>query len=294
MNAEQRQQWLRDRERAEDQKGLRAMVAAVGAGNKDYKKQKDAWDVEDRMADDFRKETSKEQGVLAAHRTMQAVAAQRKPDGRLDGPSNMALVYSFMKALDPTSTVRESEKASADNAAGVDVRVRNIWNNLKDGGSLDPGQIDEFLAVAARQAEVANNTLDNVARRYHETAGRRDGINTLSVTPGYAPTKPPAAPPERRNGDIRGDEGIEVACLVREARAPDETRDQSPQLLTGKNLERQVARRGGGAGLIVNASQQFAQGPRRRERKRPPSLKVIAPPRVEDLGFSEQRVATPG
>lgn len=61
---------------------------------------------------------------------------------------DIAMIFTFMKALDPTSVVREGEQASAQNAAGVPERVRNVYNNLLNGKKLSPRQRKEFISLA--------------------------------------------------------------------------------------------------------------------------------------------------
>ena len=61
---------------------------------------------------------------------------------------DIGMIFTFMKALDPTSVVREGEQASAQNAAGVPERVRNVYNNLLTGKRLSPRQRKEFISLA--------------------------------------------------------------------------------------------------------------------------------------------------
>ncbi len=61
---------------------------------------------------------------------------------------DIGMIFTFMKALDPTSVVREGEQASAQNAAGVPERVRNVYNNLLTGQRLSPRQRNEFISLA--------------------------------------------------------------------------------------------------------------------------------------------------
>ena len=61
---------------------------------------------------------------------------------------DLALVFNFMKVLDPGSVVRESEFATAQNAAGVPDRIRALWNNLKRGQRMAPAQRTDFLEQA--------------------------------------------------------------------------------------------------------------------------------------------------
>lgn len=63
-------------------------------------------------------------------------------------PADIAMVFNFMKMLDPGSTVREGEYATAKNAAGVPDIVRNQFNKLKDGQFLTPDQREGFFNEA--------------------------------------------------------------------------------------------------------------------------------------------------
>lgn len=71
------------------------------------------------------------------------------------GPASIALVFKFMKALDPTSVVRESEFATAENSAGVPEGIRNIFNKLQTGERLGDKQIAQFVETAKSLANSA-------------------------------------------------------------------------------------------------------------------------------------------
>jgi len=58
---------------------------------------------------------------------------------------DLALVFNFMKIIDPGSTVREGEKATAENARGVPDAARNVWNKLLTGETLPPNQRQDFV-----------------------------------------------------------------------------------------------------------------------------------------------------
>jgi hypothetical protein len=73
------------------------------------------------------------------------------------GPASIAIVYKFMKSLDPTSVVREGEFATAENAAGIPDTVANIYNKLINGERLPESVIADF-SVAAK--ELANTAVD--------------------------------------------------------------------------------------------------------------------------------------
>ena len=43
---------------------------------------------------------------------------------------DLAMIFTYMKILDPTSVVREGEQATAQNAAGTPERIKNIYNRV--------------------------------------------------------------------------------------------------------------------------------------------------------------------
>ncbi len=72
----------------------------------------------------------------------------------VDDPSaagDIALIFNFMKMLDPASVVRETEFATAQNAAGVPEIIRNQWNKLQSGERLNPVQRQDFINQAKGQ-----------------------------------------------------------------------------------------------------------------------------------------------
>lgn len=94
------------------------------------------------------------------------VAAQGSKDGEYRGADDIAIVFNFMKMLDPESVIRESEYATARNASGVSDRVRSIYNRLMQGDQLTPEQRQMFLDAAGRQANEYASTLKGVRERY--------------------------------------------------------------------------------------------------------------------------------
>jgi len=89
---------------------------------------------------------------------------------------DMALIFNYMKVLDPGSTVREGEFATAQNAGGVDTRVRNVFNKVRSGQMLDETQRKDFLSRAEKlysnQKSIADKRTNNIVK-----IGERFGIN---------------------------------------------------------------------------------------------------------------------
>ena len=63
---------------------------------------------------------------------------------------DLALIFNFMKILDPGSNVREGEFATARNAGSIPSRIRALYNKLKDGEQLDADQRADFVGRAGR------------------------------------------------------------------------------------------------------------------------------------------------
>lgn len=215
-SAQARATWDAARQRAEeraqeranaaaDRRELRAITAAAAGNARQQVQDTRIWGVEDRMADDFRKETGKDQGVISANKAMQATAA------RTDAASDVSLIFQFMKALDPGSTVREGEAAMAQNAAGVPDRVRNLYNNILTGQRLNPQQRKEFLGVAGRLAAQAEANINETAGRYRDTATRRPGVNVDAIVGPYG--RPAAAPSASGGGKLSPQEQAELEAL---------------------------------------------------------------------------------
>jgi len=64
------------------------------------------------------------------------------------GPGDMSLIFGYMKMLDPGSTVREGEYASAEQATNIPGYILNQYNKAVDGKKLTDKQRNEFVSVA--------------------------------------------------------------------------------------------------------------------------------------------------
>lgn len=148
---------------------------------------------EGEIAREFRTETERHQ--LLADNFGTILAAAQDPSGAGD----IALITSFMKMLDPMSTVREGEYATAENAGGVPDRVRNLWNRFVDGEALAPDARADLVSRARRIADGQRRSFNGIAERYRARA-RGYGLNPDNVVYDYyapvfgVPSSPPTAP----------------------------------------------------------------------------------------------------
>lgn len=129
---------------------------------------------------DFRKEFTKVSGDFVKVRDAQGRIEASAKDPSAAG--DLALIFNYMKVLDPGSTVREGEFATAQNSAGVPSRVVAIWNSLLSGQRLGPEQRSDFLnrarSLYKRQEQQYNKT-----RGIYEGIARRSGLDVESVLP---------------------------------------------------------------------------------------------------------------
>lgn len=78
---------------------------------------------------------------------VQNAAMSKTPSGATD----IALVFGYMKVLDPNSVVREGEFATAANAGGVGETIRNYYNKLLEGTLLTDKVRRQFVSSARTQ-----------------------------------------------------------------------------------------------------------------------------------------------
>lgn len=86
------------------------------------------------------------------------------------GAGDLSVVFSYMKVLDPTSTVREGEFANAENSAGIPAKVTNIYNKLLNGERLNQRQRRDFVSMAKELFKAAEPAQEERVRQYTNLA----------------------------------------------------------------------------------------------------------------------------
>ncbi|MDO9381831.1 MAG: hypothetical protein Q7T86_03115 [Hyphomicrobiaceae bacterium] len=93
---------------------------------------------------------------------------------------DMALIFGYMKLLDPASVVRETEYANAENARGVPEGIRNVWKRVLEGERLSDGQRKDFLNQAGKIANAQAERYRQSLKSYDEV-GKRLEVDTRNV-----------------------------------------------------------------------------------------------------------------
>lgn len=125
-------------------------------------------------ASDLRKEFS---GIPAVRQFAEQSSAFGRIEASASNPSaagDLALIFNYMKVLDPGSTVREGEFANAQNAAGIPERIRALYNNATQGTRLTESQRSDFLSRARNLYENAERSYMRTYNQYKDIAERRN------------------------------------------------------------------------------------------------------------------------
>ena len=169
--AEAKAKFAELREKLEVDK-LKPKPMGVGGPAKPELSQKDKLNAEGKFRDDF----TRDYQPIAE----QTFSIQRLRASEDNAAGDLALIFNYMKMLDPRSAVKETEFANAQNAAGVEDRVRNVYNKVKNGEFLSVDQRKEFRGQAEKLYEPYKKQGDQLKAAY--TAGaKRNGLDPLSI-----------------------------------------------------------------------------------------------------------------
>jgi hypothetical protein len=102
---------------------------------------------------------------------------------------DIAIVFAFMKTLDPSSVVKETEFATAANAASVPESVRNMYNKALQGTRLNAEQRKQMAKTAFVSYKAFREAHNQAAEQYRGYA-RGTGIRPDDVARTYTPDKP--------------------------------------------------------------------------------------------------------
>lgn len=153
---------------------------------------KAAFDAENKLRDEHTKASGSFVKINDAYRKVQAASKDPTP------ASDIALIFGYMKILDPESVVREGEFATAQNAGSVGDRVVNLYNRALEGTRLNEKQRADMVREAEKVMEAQRKGQTQRDKTYIELA-ERYGLEADNVVQpfGEEPEEPsaPGAPP---------------------------------------------------------------------------------------------------
>ena len=200
--------------------GLRADAAAARRDRNDDQNKQQIFQREHTLRQDYGKATKDiTDAQRAAQQMVQLIPADPKT---MTAQQQQALIFNFMKALDPGSVVRESEYAAAAKARGLTDTIGNYATQLQTGKPLTPKQVENMRAVGNEVIGLMNDLRKDYNNQFSTTA-QQWGVDPRNFiraeqgksSPGAAAGtgreidvgavlggKPPAGTPERRKVDF--------------------------------------------------------------------------------------------
>lgn len=141
---------------------------------------------------DIRKEYTKESSEFIDTRNSynRVIASAEKPSAAGD----IALLYNYMKMLDPRSTVREGEFATAQNAGAVPDWIRSRYNKVTKGEMLSENIRSDFLDRADKLYTTQEKTQKKLEKQYRNIAKKAGVDEEQAIIDLYRETEKEAKP----------------------------------------------------------------------------------------------------
>lgn len=147
-----------------------------------------------KLRDDFRADSKQFVTIRDSWARLKKVADNPSPAG------DLALLFNYMKILDPGSAVRESEFSNAETAASIPDRIRGQWEKVRTGERLAPEVRADFVAQAKAQVD-AQSALQERLKGFYSGVAQRSNIRPEDVIVDYdSAEEAPAAPRRTVNG----------------------------------------------------------------------------------------------
>lgn len=145
------------------------------------------------LRDDFRQDSKIFQGVADAY--------QRVTDSASDpsGAGDVALLYNYLKVLDPGSTVREGEFATVGSSGGLPTQVQGFFSKMVDGKLPDNLRGDVVNRATKLYRGQESRFKTQVLDRYQGLA-KRYGVNADEFTDPRAKVPTTALPQTNAKG----------------------------------------------------------------------------------------------
>jgi hypothetical protein len=138
---------------------------------------------EGKLRDDYNQLSKTFILVRDAHQRVMASANDPSAAG------DLALIFNYMKVLDPTSVVRESEFAQAAQTGAFGERIKSAVNRVVNGQRLSDEIRKDFLDRSDRLYQAAEQNQVDLEGRF-KGISERSGVNPENVIIPYRTSKP--------------------------------------------------------------------------------------------------------
>lgn len=138
---------------------------------------------------DLRKEYNALPDVKAYNEVNTAYNQIKVATQRPSPANDLAAATKFMKLLDPTSVVRESELIMAVQASGLADRISNTGNRILNGEKLTPTQRKDFFDAATQFYKIAEDKKRAIDTQY-TNIGIESNLNYKNIIPGIKTFNP--------------------------------------------------------------------------------------------------------
>jgi hypothetical protein len=152
--------------------------------DKEVKAGEKAADLEGKLRGEYRGLSKTFLDVRDAHERIKESANDPSAAG------DLALIFNYMKMLDPGSTVREGEFATAQNAAGIPERITAMYNKAISGERLAPATRADFVKRAGGLYKRQEATQKKNEKQYR-TLAQRYKVNADRVVTDFNPDPEP-------------------------------------------------------------------------------------------------------
>jgi len=136
--------------------------AAAAAQEGEQKVNKEQFD----MSKDLRTEFTKlDSGYKSVEETAMQVD-QIVSDPGMTPTDKVSVMYKFMKGLDPTGAVRESDAALAQSATSTFAQLEQMMKSISEGGTISDESVQQMADSLARMGNYARSKREGLANQY--------------------------------------------------------------------------------------------------------------------------------
>jgi len=151
-----------------------ASVAKVPSAEEAGKREQTIFERANTLRDEY--DTQSKDFTTATQAYQRVLSSAKDPSAAGD----LALIFSYMRTLDPSSSVKEGEFANAQNAGSVPARIYAQYNKVLRGELLSPDQRKDFVSKAG-QLWQGQRDIDRKRRGKYSKLATRAGADPLDV-----------------------------------------------------------------------------------------------------------------